>query len=145
MVNLDSGIVALQLRRPRMKLRHLLSCIPLLSVVAADSSAAQGDASTTVVRVAQLEIDPAQLEQYTRIVKEEMEISARDEPGVIAIYSVAEKEHPHRLHFFEIYASEKAYLSHIGSPHFKKYVEQTQSMIRSRRLIETTPVQLSTK
>ncbi len=97
------------------------------------------------MRIAQLEIDPARLEQYTKIVKEEMEISARDEPGVLAIYSVAEREKPHVLHFFEIYASENAYLSHIASPHFKKYVEETKSMIRSRRLIETTPVQLSTK
>lgn len=128
-----------------MKLLSLLSCIPLLSVVAPGSATAQDNSSTTVVRIAQLEIDPEQLEQYTKIVKEEMEISARDEPGVLAIYSVAEKEHPHRLHFFEIYASEKAYLSHIASPHFKKYVEETKSMIRSRRLVETTPVQLSTK
>ncbi|WP_066733107.1 putative quinol monooxygenase [Cupriavidus sp. D384] len=128
-----------------MKLLGLLSCVPLLSVVAPESAIAQGNPSATVVRIAQLEIDPARLEQYTRIVKEEIEISARDEPGVIAIYSVAEKDHPHRLHFFEIYASENAYLSHIASPHFKKYVEETKSMIRSRRLIETTPVQLSAK
>lgn len=129
-----------------MRFLNLLSCIPLLSVVAPGSAAAQGNPSTTVVvRIAQLEIDPARLEQYTKIVKEEMEISARDEPGVLAIYSVAEREKPHVLHFFEIYASENAYLSHIASPHFKKYVEETKLMIRSRRLIETTPVQLSTK
>ncbi|CAI3804759.1 hypothetical protein GLGCALEP_03707 [Pseudomonas sp. MM221] len=97
----------------------------------------------TVVRIAQLEIDPARLEAYEAAVKEEMAESVRLEPGVLAIYSVAEKDQPNRLHFFEIYASDEAYRSHIGSAHFQKYVAITQPMILSRRLIETTPVQLS--
>jgi uncharacterized protein (DUF1330 family)/quinol monooxygenase YgiN len=98
-----------------------------------------------VVRVAELEIDPAQLEAYKAAVKEEMADSVRLEPGVIAIYSVAEKDNPARLRFFEIYASDAAYRSHIDSPHFRKYVEVTKPMIRSRKLLETKPVQLSAK
>ncbi|MEQ4575224.1 MAG: putative quinol monooxygenase [Gammaproteobacteria bacterium] len=100
---------------------------------------------TTVVRIAELVIDPAQLDAYTAAVKEEMETSIRLEPGVLAIYSVAEKDKPNSLRFFEIYASEQAYRSHIESPHFKKYVAVTQPMILSRKLIETVPVQLSAK
>ena len=65
--------------------------------------------------------------------------------GVLTLYSVAEKEHPNRLHFFEIYSNEAAYQSHIASPHFQKYVKTTQSMILSKELIETVPVQLSTQ
>ena len=98
-----------------------------------------------VVRIAELEIDPAQLESYETAVKEEMEAAVRLEPGVLAIYAVAEKDHPTRLRFFEIYASEDAYRSHIDSPHFKKYAAVTQPMIRSRRLIETVPVLLAAK
>jgi len=98
-----------------------------------------------VVRIAQLVIDPAQLAAYQAAVKEEMADSVRLEPGVIAIYSVAEKDHPNRLHFFEIYADEAAYQSHIASAHFQKYVKTAQSMILSRVLIETEPVQLSTQ
>jgi quinol monooxygenase YgiN len=100
---------------------------------------------TTVVRIAELVIDPAQLDAYTAAVKEEMEASIRIEPGVLAIYSVAEKDKPNSLRFFEIYASEQAYRTHIESPHFKKYVAVTQPMILSRKLIETVPVQLSAK
>ena len=98
-----------------------------------------------VVRIAELEIDPAQLESYKAAVKEEMEDAVRLEPGVLAIYSVAEKDNPTRLGFFEIYASEEAYRAHLESPHFKKYVTTTQPMIRSRKLIETVPIQLSSK
>lgn len=97
----------------------------------------------TVVRIAQLEIDPAKLQEYEAAVKEEMAESIRLEPGVLAIYSVAEKDQPNRLHFFEIYASDEAYRSHIASAHFQKYAAVTQAMILSKRLIETTPVQLS--
>jgi quinol monooxygenase YgiN len=98
-----------------------------------------------VVRIAELKIDPARLEEYKAIVKEEMAISVRDEPGVIAIYAVSEKEDASRLRFFEIYADEESYRSHIASPHFRKYFEATKDMIVDRRLIDTVPVQLSTK
>lgn len=103
------------------------------------------EASTTVVRIAELVIDPTQLEAYKVAVREEMEESIRVEPGVLAIYSVAERGKPNSLRFFEIYASEEAYRAHIESPHFKKYVAITQPMIVSRKLIETQPIQLSAK
>ncbi|MBC3205310.1 antibiotic biosynthesis monooxygenase [Pseudomonas sp. SWRI111] len=103
------------------------------------------ETTTTVVHIAELVIDPAQLEAYKVAVREEMEESIRVEPGVLAIYSVAEKGKPNSLRFFEIYASEEAYRAHIESPHFKKYVAITQPMIVSRKLIETQPVQLSAK
>jgi quinol monooxygenase YgiN len=98
-----------------------------------------------VVRVADLEINPAQLENYLAAVREEMETSVRVEPGVLAIYAVAEKENPAKLKFFEMYTDEAAFKSHIESPHFKKYFEATKAMIVSRKLIETMPVQLSEK
>jgi len=123
-----------------MKISTLIAACVVACLPAAQ---ALGDVMQTVVRIAQLEIDPAQLEAYEAAVKEEMAESIRLEPGVLAIYSVAEKDQPNRLHFFEIYASDEAYRSHIASAHFQKYVAATQSMIRSRRLIETTPVQLS--
>ena len=97
------------------------------------------------VRIAELEIDPAQLERYTAAVKEEMETSVRVEPGVLAIYAVAEADYPSRLRFFEMYADEAAYRAHIESAHFKRYVETTTGMITSRKLIDTVPIQLSAK
>ena len=98
-----------------------------------------------VVRIAQLDIDPASLDAYTRAVREEMRDAVRLEPGVLAIYAVAEKENPARLHFFEIYTSEAAYASHRETPHFRKYLAATQPMIRDRKLFEATPVQMSDK
>ena len=123
-----------------MKLPALIGACAMACLPAANAGA---DDANTVVRIAQLEIDPAQLAAYQAAAKEEMAESVRLEPGVLAIYSVAEKDHPNRLHFFEIYASEAAYRSHIASAHFQKYFAITQSMILSKKLLETTPVQLS--
>src|SRR3954470_17645305 len=85
--------------------------------------AAAEEARMPYVRIAELEIDPARLDAYKASVKEEMEASVRVEPGVRAIYAVAEKDNPVRLRFFEIYADEAAYRSHRETAHFKKYAE----------------------
>jgi quinol monooxygenase YgiN len=98
-----------------------------------------------LVRIAELDIDPAQVAAYQAAVKEEIEASVRIEPGVLAIYAVAEKDHPNRFRFFEIYADEAAYRKHIDSPHFRKYAETTKSMIVSKKLIDTLPVMLGQK
>lgn len=100
---------------------------------------------TPLVRVAELEIDPAQIDAYKAAVVEEIEASIRVEPGVLAIYSVALKDNPTHLRFFEIYADESAYRQHIESPHFKKYVETTKSMITARKLVETESPTLGLK
>ena len=95
------------------------------------------------MRIAELEIDPVQLEAYKAAVIEEIDASIRLEPGVFAIYAVALKDQPNHLRFFEIYADERAYLSHRETPHFKKYVDTSRSMITGRRLMETVPVALA--
>lgn len=128
----------------RNRLRTVVLATSMVCGMEAEAAHAQG-AAPTVVRIAELVIDPAQLDAYKVAVKEEIEESIRVEPGVLAIYSVAEKDKPNSLRFFEIYASEEAYRAHIESPHFKKYVAITQSIILSCKLIETVPVQLRTK
>ena len=102
-------------------------------------------AQKPLVRIAELEIDPGQLDRYKEAVTEEIETSIRVEPGVLAIYAVSIKDDPSHLRFFEIYADEAAYSAHIGSPHFKKYVEVTRPMIQSRKLLQTVPIVLGHK
>lgn len=101
--------------------------------------------SNPVVRMADLEIDPAQLDAYKAAVSEEIEASIRVEPGVGAIYAVALQDVPHHLRFIEIYVDENAYLLHRETPHFRKYLEVTQSMITGRKLVEATPLVIATQ
>jgi quinol monooxygenase YgiN len=97
------------------------------------------------VRVADIEVDPEQREAFVSAVAEEIDESVRVEPGVLALYAVAEKDDPSRLRFFEIYIDEAAYDAHLASPHFRKYRAATEPMIRSRVLIQTVPIRLSSR
>lgn len=97
------------------------------------------------VRIAELDIDPAQLDAYRAAVKEEIEQSVRTEPGVLAIYAVAEKDVPTRFHLLEIYRDHAGYEAHIASPHFLKYKTNTQHMVTSLKLIDTVPLTLMDK
>ena len=99
-----------------------------------------------VVRLAELEIDPAQLAPYLAALREEVETSIRVEPGVLTLYSVQVKGVPWRVRLFEMYADSNAYDAHIASPHFQKYKTGTAAaMVRSLVLLETDPVLLGTK
>lgn len=128
-----------------MNRRTLAACICAVLVAGVSQSAIAEEVHMPLVRIAQLEIDPARLESYTAAVKEEIETSIRVEPGVLAIYAVAERDSPFKLRFFEMYADEAAYNAHIASAHFRKYADATKDMITSKTLIETVPVQLSSK
>jgi quinol monooxygenase YgiN len=131
--------------RNNMSIRRVITFGGLVTVLLLSGVAVAEEPPVPYVRIAELEIDPAQLESYKASVKEEMDASVRVEPGVLAIYAVAEKGNPCKLRFFEIYADEAAYKSHRETAHFKKYAETTKNMIKSRKLIETIPVQLSEK
>ncbi|URG50882.1 antibiotic biosynthesis monooxygenase [Pectobacterium quasiaquaticum] len=113
-------------------------------IFSAGTSLAEQPAGT-ILRIAELEIDSAQLDAFKAAVTEGMHAAVRTEPGVIALYSVAVKDNPSQLRFIEIYANEEAYLRHRDTPHFRKYFETTQKMIRSRKLIETDTVLLADK
>jgi quinol monooxygenase YgiN len=97
------------------------------------------------VRVAEIEIDPAQIEAYKAAINEEIEMSVRAEPGVLALYAVSVKDNPAHIRVFEIYANENAYKAHLETPHFMKYKSVTQDMVRHLNLLETVPIKLGAK
>ena len=97
------------------------------------------------MRVAEIEVDPVQLEVYKAAAKEIIEDSVRLEPGVLALYSVSDKDNPAHVTVFEIYADKDAYKTHLETAHFKKYKAATQDMVRSLKLRDTLPIALSAK
>ena len=98
-----------------------------------------------LVRLAELEIEPARLEEYEALLREEIEASMTLEPGVIALHAFAVKGSPEMIRVFEIYADRAAYDAHLATPHFLKYKTLSAGMVRSLRLIETDPVLLRDK
>jgi quinol monooxygenase YgiN len=128
-----------------MSLKGLLVIAASIIAPLAVQPAMAQEAEGPVIRIAELEIDPAQMAAYSAAVKEEMEESIRVEPGVLALYAVSIKGKPNHLRFFEMYTDEAAYDSHRESPHFRKYVETTKDMITSRKLFDTDNFQLSAR
>ena len=97
------------------------------------------------VRIAELEVDPAQLESFKAATREVGQTSVRVEPGCLVLYAVSEKEKPGRVRVFEIYRDEDAYKVHLQTPHFKKFRATTDNMVKSRKLIDTVPISLAAK
>ena len=111
-----------------------------LAMFAIASNSLFAQDKSQMVRLAKLVIDSTQLERYKSFLKEEIEASLKNEPGVLTLYAVSEKKKPTHITILEIYASEEAYKNHIQTPHFQKYKIGTKDMVKSLELIETTPL-----
>lgn len=98
-----------------------------------------------VVRIAKLQIDSAQLENYRSALRLHAETAVRVEPGVLTLYAVYEKDHPTHVTVFEIYANADAYQAHLKTAHFLQYKATTKDMVKSLELMETVPIALETK
>jgi quinol monooxygenase YgiN len=98
-----------------------------------------------IVRIAELEIDPEQLEAYRALLAEEIEASVDREPGVLMLHAVAERERPEQIRILEVYASRQAYEAHLTTAHFLKYKEGTAGMVQSLRLVDVDPVMMRGK
>ena len=95
------------------------------------------------IQIAELEVDPAQLESYKGAVQ--IEAAIRLEPGVLVLYSVSNKDNPAHVTVFEIYRGREAYLAHLQAPHFLKYKATVEKMVKSLKLIPVEPVMLGAK
>jgi quinol monooxygenase YgiN len=132
------------LRETKMDARQLLLlCTTMIASLSAPAVAQE--TKDLYVRVAEIEIDPAQLDAYTAAVKEQIEAAVRSEPGVVALYSVADKENPAHVFVFEMYTDVDAYKAHLETDHFKKYKVTTSHMVKSLKLRETVPILLGAK
>lgn len=89
-----------------------------------------------MVRLAEIEIFPADLEEYSAILKEEAAASVKLEPGVLCIFPMYQKESPTQIILLEIYANREAYESHLKTPHFQHYKTSTLKMVKSLKLID---------
>ena len=107
-----------------------------VSTASTAPTSSSGSSQGMMVRISEIQIDPARLDEYNAVLKEEAEASVRLEPGVISIFPMYQREHPTEVRILEIYASRVAYESHIQSPHFQKYKTTTLSMVKSLKLID---------
>lgn len=91
-----------------------------------------------MVRISEIEIIPEYLDEYKTILDKESSESVKLEAGVIAIYPMFQKENPLQIRIVEIYANQKAYKSHLETPHFQHYKTTTLKMVKSLKLVDMT-------
>jgi quinol monooxygenase YgiN len=128
-----------------MKARQvLMGCASVLTLCFSGAAGAQ-EARQPYVRLAELEIDPAQMEHFNAAIREGVRTAVRVEPDVLALYAVAEKDHPNRVRVFEMYTDEAAYQKHLQTPHFRKFRDVTNKMVKSRKLLDGLPIVLEAK
>jgi quinol monooxygenase YgiN len=109
------------------------------------STALAWQASVNYVQLAELEIDPTQLDACKATMKEQIETAIRVEPGVLVLYAMAHNDDPVRITVFEVYKDMDAYRAHLESPHFRKYKATTEKMVKSLKLVPVTPILIATK
>jgi quinol monooxygenase YgiN len=94
------------------------------------------------VQMAEIEVDPMQLDAYRAAVQEQIDTAIRKEPGVLVLYAVSEKDNPSLVRVFEVYRDRNAYAAHLGSDHFKRYKATTEKMVKSLKLVQAVPIVL---
>ena len=123
-------------------MQALMSLILLFLTLSCHTALSQQNEQ--MVRMAELEIDPAYLEEYKAILSEEAAASVRLEPGVIAIFPMHQKENPNQVRILEIYATQAAYEHHLTTPHFQKYKTTTLNMVKQLTLVEMEAIDTAT-
>ena len=126
--------------RPANKLRPILALLGTLCCAVSVQAGGGG----RMVRIAEVEVEVATLEQYLAILKEEAQASVNLEPGVISIFPMYEKASPTKIRILEIYASREAYESHLKTAHFLKYKTTTLEMVKSLVLVEMDAIDSET-
>ena len=128
-----------------MNVKHVL-IISMAQLCAVLGSPARGEeVDQRHIQIAEIEVDPAQLDSYKAAVQEQIDAAIRLEPGVLVLYSVSSKDNPARVTVFEIYRDRQAYLAHLQAPHFLKYKASVEKMVKSLKLIPVDPVKLGAK
>lgn len=112
-------------------------------MVCAKREAVDANARGLMVRIAVSGVDPEQLDAYKIFLTEEQEASVWLEAGVLMLHSVQYAGGPTQVRLLEVYASQKAYESHIQTPPFLKYKNGTEKMVRSLELPLANPIMLA--
>jgi len=125
--------------------QFMILSVTALFPILSGAPAMSEEKSKQYIQIAEIVVDPAQLDSYKSAVAEQIEAAIRLEPGVLAIYSVSNKDNPSQITVFEIYRDREAYLAHLQAPHFLNYKATVEKMVQSLKLIPVDPVVLGSQ
>lgn len=93
-----------------------------------------------MVSIARITINPYKIEEYKRILKEEITASLLLEEDVYVLYPVWDKEHPNKFTIVEVYKDKEAYERHCKTPHLLKYFKETKDIVLNLEIQEAIPM-----
>ncbi len=93
-----------------------------------------------MIKIARITVDSNRLEEYKKILKEEIESSLSLEEDVYVLYPVWDNENPDRFTILEVYKNQEAYEKHCRTPHLRKYFAETEGMVKSLEITDATPL-----
>ena len=93
-----------------------------------------------MIHLVKVTVDPSRLEDYKQILKEEIEISLRTEPGVYVLYALSDNTHPNEFTIIEIFKDQDAYDKHCQSPQLLKYFAETKEIVQNVEIVKATAV-----
>ncbi|MGU8003922.1 putative quinol monooxygenase [Streptococcus suis] len=86
------------------------------------------------LKFAQVQVREGSQEAFENSVLINMQTSIKEEVGVLAMYAVKDSQQSNRYYFYEVYASAKAYEDHRLTPHFQRYISETQDLVEEKNL-----------
>lgn len=99
-----------------------------------------------VFNIFELGVQADKTKAYAELSKQTVSQSIASEPGTLAMYSVANKDNPELAYMIEVYADEAAYQTHLASPQYKNFIEQSPTVLTEhKKRIELTPLYLGDK
>lgn len=93
-----------------------------------------------MIKIARIVVEPSRLEEYKKILKEEIESSLSLEEDVYVLYPMWDNECPNRFTILEVYKNQEAYEKHCQTPHLRKYFSETKDMVQSLEITDATPL-----
>lgn len=108
--------------------------------LSATQPTAKTDDNQMLFRLAEIEIFPEFIEQFTAAGKEIQQTTMAEEPGVFCLLPVKMNDDATQFRVIEIYSSQEAYQHHIQTAHFKRYKQTTNKMVKSLKLNDLTPL-----
>ena len=96
--------------------------------------------SKLITRIAEIEVHKKYLTEYLAAAGRVGATSVAQEPGVVCIFPMQVEDKANTIRIVEIYRDSAAYQAHLQTPHFLEYKQSTLHMVKSLRLIDTTPL-----
>ena len=88
------------------------------------------------LKFAQVQVEEGSEKAFESSVLLNMQTSIKEEGSVLVMYAVKDCQQSNRYYFCEVYASAKAYEDHRLSSHFKRYISETQDLVKEKILLD---------